>query len=342
VWALDNGHYYNEPAILHAYSAANLDTELYNSAQAAKSRDAAAIAIKFTTPTIASGRVYVGGRNAVTVYGILSGIPPIAATPKFSLASGTYTGTQTVSITDSTPNWTIYYTTNGQPANTGSTPYSGSITVTTSETIHAIAIASGFSQSAEAKAVYTIKAPTTQTEVSLSSAANTIGIYTDGTKFSTGGLNGTGSAYSKELLGNSITYSGVTYAIGAANQKNVVKGTSAPVIQLTSGKYTTLKFLGTAVIANQKSVTFTVTYTDGSTTKFSQSISDWITPQHYAGESIALASPYCDTGAGGRTSKTYNLYQYTFGLNSSKTVKSLTMPSNSDVVLVAVTLLSSN
>jgi hypothetical protein len=343
IWALDNSNYYNDPAILHAFAAGNLATELYNSTQAANSQDAAAIAIKFTTPTIASGRVYVGGRNAVTVYGLLKTVtPPAAATPEFSLAAGTYTGTQTVKITDSTANSSIYYTTNGSSASIGSTLYAGSINVASSETINAIAIASGYSQSAEASAAYTIKAPVTQTEVSLSSVANSIGIYTDGTKFSGGGLNGSGSAYSKKLLGNSISYSGVTYAIGAANKKNVVKGTKAPVIPLTSGKYTMLKFLGAAVVANQRSVTFKVTYTDGSTTKFTQSISDWLTPQHYAGESIALASSYCDTGTGGRTSKTYDLYQYTFALNSSKTVKSLTMPSNSDVAVVAITLLMSN
>jgi Chitobiase/beta-hexosaminidase C-terminal domain len=342
VWALDNGHYYNDPAILHAYSAANLGTELYNSTQAASSRDAAAIAIKFTTPTIASGRVYVGGRNAVTVYGLLSSVPPVTATPKFSPGAGTYTGTQTVKITDSTTNSSIYYTTDGTQAGTGSTPYGGSITVTSSETIHAIAVASGSSQSAEATAAYIIKVPAAQTQVPLSSVANTIGIYADGTKISGGGLNGSGSAYSKTLLGNSITYSGVTYVIGAANKKSVIRGTKAPVISLTSGKYAALKLLGAAVVKNQKSVTFKVTYTDGSAAKFTQSISDWMTPQHYAGESIALASAYCDTDNGGRTSKTYDLYQYSFTLNSSKTVKSLTMPSNSDVVLVAATLLSSN
>lgn len=71
VWALDNSHYYNLPAVLHAYPAGDLDDELYNSEEAPKGRDAAALATKFTTPTIASGRVYVGGRNAVTVYGLL-------------------------------------------------------------------------------------------------------------------------------------------------------------------------------------------------------------------------------------------------------------------------------
>jgi hypothetical protein len=71
VWALDNGYSYRKPAILHAFDPANLNTEFYNSSQAANGRDTAAIAIKFTTPTIASGRVYVGGRNAVAVYGML-------------------------------------------------------------------------------------------------------------------------------------------------------------------------------------------------------------------------------------------------------------------------------
>jgi hypothetical protein len=156
VWTLDYSGYYKTPAILHAYNPANLATEFYNSTQAANSRDAAAIAVKFTTPTVASGRVYVGGRNAVTVYGLLNNGAPPAATPSFSPPGGTYTSPQSVSITDSTPNASIYYTTNGTPASTGSTLYSGPIQVSTSETLEAVAIASGFSQSSNALASYTI------------------------------------------------------------------------------------------------------------------------------------------------------------------------------------------
>lgn len=72
VWAIDNSYPYTKPAILHAYDPSNLNTEFYNSSQASGGRDTAALAVKFTTPTVASGRVYVGGRNAVTVYGLLT------------------------------------------------------------------------------------------------------------------------------------------------------------------------------------------------------------------------------------------------------------------------------
>jgi hypothetical protein len=79
-----------------------------------------------------------------------------AATPTFSPAGGTYTSAQTVTISDTTTGATIYYTTNGTTPTTSSTRYTVPISVSATETIKAIAVAAGFSQSRVGSAAYTI------------------------------------------------------------------------------------------------------------------------------------------------------------------------------------------
>ena len=79
-----------------------------------------------------------------------------AATPTFTPASGTsFPSTLSVSITDATPSASIYYTTDGSTPTTGSQLYSGPFTISATTTVHAIATASGYTQSAQGAASYT-------------------------------------------------------------------------------------------------------------------------------------------------------------------------------------------
>jgi len=71
VWALETGGYQSGgPAVLYAYDATNLAHELYSSAKDGSSQHGGP-AVKFTTPTIAHGRVYFGTENSLDVYGLL-------------------------------------------------------------------------------------------------------------------------------------------------------------------------------------------------------------------------------------------------------------------------------
>lgn len=74
LWAIQG----NNPATLYAFNASNLSTELYSSAQAKAQRDKLGSVPKFVAPTIANGKVYVGGWSTVTVYGLLPLILPVA------------------------------------------------------------------------------------------------------------------------------------------------------------------------------------------------------------------------------------------------------------------------
>ena len=176
------------------------------------------------------------------------------------------------------------------------------------------------------------------TPVDLSPEFDVNGIYQDGSTYSTGGLDGIGYSYSAKLLSTSRVFNGILFDIGPANQPDAISCTGQS-IPLPQGKASSVMLLATGIQGNQPSQMLTVNYTDGTSSQFVQSFSDWFTPQKFAHEFEGVAMAYRNFDDGTRDRRTFSLYAYRFILNPAKTVQSLTLPNNPNVVVLAATVL---
>lgn len=146
LWAMQA----SSPFVLHAYNATNLAQELYNSSQNLQ-RDNPGPPVKFTVPTVANGKVYVGAVGALAVYG--NGIflsPPIIA-PN---GGGVFTNSVTVSISQTFPGAAIYYTLDGSTPTTNSLLYTGPFVLTKDTGVQAVAAFPGANNSPVAQATF--------------------------------------------------------------------------------------------------------------------------------------------------------------------------------------------
>jgi hypothetical protein len=211
-----------------------------------------------------------------------------AATPTFSPAAGTYTLAQSVTISSVTPSSTIYYTTNGATPTTSSPVFSGPITVSTTETLKAIAVGNGFSDSAVATAAYTVNAsqaatPTfspaagtyTSTQsvaISSTTPSSTIHYTTDGSMPTTSSpvFSGPITVASTETLkaiavGNGSSNSAVATAAFTINLAQA----AAPAFSPAAGAYTSAQ----TVTISSSTPSATIYYTtNGSTPSASSAV----------------------------------------------------------------------
>ena len=222
--------------VLFAHNALNVSQTLYSSQQDA-SRDAGGSGIKFTVPVVINGKVYVGDSGQFEVYGLLNGAQQ-AATPVINPASSRFAASIQISITDSTPASTIYYTTDGTTPTTSSSQYTGPLTLTTTTTVQAIAAATGFLQSPVATDTFTQQtqataptfnpAPTTYTtpqSVTLASTTPGASIYytVDGSTPSPG--VGTTKLYSGPIFVSSTTFINAIATASGLNNSPLSSGT---------------------------------------------------------------------------------------------------------------------
>ncbi|HLV78750.1 MAG TPA: PA14 domain-containing protein, partial [Chthonomonadaceae bacterium] len=175
VWAAESS---GSGAVLHAFDATDLATELYNSTQAG-ARDSFGWLSTFMPPTIANDKVYVPTWNQLSVFG--SSV--WTAQPQVSPAGGFYDNSVTVSISDSTQGAALYYTTDGSTPTTSSTPYTGSFTLTNCAPVKVLAVSPLARPSGVSETDYVVGIP----------PANGTGLT--GTYYA--GLNFTGNTYTE-------------------------------------------------------------------------------------------------------------------------------------------------
>jgi len=161
--------------------------------------------------------------------------------------------------------------------------------------------------------------------------------YSDGTTYTTGGIDGGGYSYSSTLLGSlPRIYNGIYFVLGPADQLNAVACAGQSFGPVTA-PYSSLYLLGTAVNGNQLSQPFSLHYTDGTMVTVRASLSDWATPQNYPGESECVAMAYRNFDDGTKNNTAVNLYVYRFDLDPGKIFQAVGLPINSDVIIFAGT-----
>jgi hypothetical protein len=173
-----------------------------------------------------------------------------------------------------------------------------------------------------------------QGTLDLSAYMNVYGDYDYQQTFTTGGMDGKGHAYLWNELSYFLTNS-IPFYLVTPNGPSAVRGKTVPLPFIACSSIT---LLATGVNGNQSNQNFTVTYSDGSTTKIRQSMSDWGTPQHYANETIAAHMNYRAVSNGTQQSGNWYVYSYMFNLDNTKTLKSINLGTNTNLVIVAMTL----
>jgi hypothetical protein len=166
---------------------------------------------------------------------------------------------------------------------------------------------------------------------SVAAAFDNTGISDDSSQ-AAGSLDGGGYSLSAQSLaaagltpGGAFTHDGIGFVWPAAHPDNIVaNGQTVPV----SGSGGRLGIVGTSTYGDVAG-TAVITYTDGSTQRFTLDFNDWWNDSPSGGGDILATLPQVNT-AGGSIVQNAGVYALTVPLTAGKTVKYLTLPAISD------------
>ena len=235
----------------------------------------------------------------------------------------------------------------GVTASFSSQPATGAHSFTLSATPSAVAAVSDFQivgTSGDIRREQTIQLKVTPIlkgtiPVDLSPSYNVNAIYSDGSKFDpANSADAGGYSFSTKTLGSEQVGDEVTFKLGPANAPDAVSGKT---VLLPAGKFSSMRVLATAVEGNQTRQHFVINYTDGTSTTVTQNLSDWAGGAEFRGESEAIEVPYRLSSDGSIDGNPFHLWAYSFNVDPSKQVKSISLPSSRNVIVFAITLVPS-
>ena len=295
------------------------------------------------TTTIEAFAIAYGYNNSAVTTGVFT-ITATPIVPYIQVNNGAWQQTANVSVSSgSTVNL------GPQPATGGSWLWSGPNGYTsTSRQINSIPLSTGANlyvatytnpSGFKTTQVFTITVSGTATAINLSNYFNVDGIATAGTDPINHGFDNGGFAYNSALLGTSLTYQGQAFPLAAANTADAL---SAQTVAVSAGSYGQLYLVGAGVNGAQLKQSIVVTYTDRSTSTFTQNFSDWAVPASYPGEATVLKTANRITEFGTTQTGAFFVYGYTFALTPGKTVASVKLPSNRNVVFLGMGLGNTN
>ncbi|AEW97244.1 MULTISPECIES: lectin [Streptomycetaceae] len=166
------------------------------------------------------------------------------------------------------------------------------------------------------------------------------GVYPDGARF-TGGFDGGGWAYSQDALkasgvtsGSKLTVNGIGYTwptVASGRLDNIAAaGQTIPANGPAGATRLGLLGAGTSTPTTGAAGELTITYTDGSTGKAPVVFSDWTLnagrSKPAAGNTVAVTTPYRNTGDGSQDKVTTDVFAVEVPLAAGKQVASLTLP----------------
>jgi hypothetical protein len=300
---------------------------------------------------VADGKVFMASDSQLQVYGLLpssfasynltafqtalSVVPGSSASTQVAITPvGSFTGAVTLTASGLPAGVTAAFAAAGSSGATLTLTAASGAASTASPVIVTITGTSG-TMSQSITVLVSVSTTPGPVAVNLASVANVYGSFLNNIAPTNGGFDTESWGYSANLLGSSISALGVPFYFGTPGTSN---GVSSVTVPLPAGSFQSIYLAGAGVNGSQSNQQFVVTYSDGSSSTFTQSMSDWCGPQNYTGETIALAMTYRVSPGSGTVPLACNVYGYSFGLNSAKTVSSITLPSNRNAAFMAITL----